>query len=117
MIGWNIATLLVLRFEVLILLAGLVTLTTKSSDMINSLATALFWLRPIGVNPANVGLTFALAIRFIPILTNVTHEVREAQKTRGLEHSIIAVAIPVIVRTLKIAYEISDAIEARGYHP
>ncbi len=101
----------------MLLLAGLVTLTTRSSDMIAAVERGLAILRPIGVNPAKIGLAFSLALRFIPVLAKATQEVREAQKTRGLERSILATAIPVAVRTLKMGDEIAQAIDARGWDP
>ncbi|MEM1428485.1 MAG: energy-coupling factor transporter transmembrane protein EcfT [Pseudomonadota bacterium] len=58
--------LLVLRFTALLLLACLVTLTTRSSDMVDVITSAVSWLRPLGANPAKVGLTFSLALRFLP---------------------------------------------------
>ncbi|MDO6480084.1 energy-coupling factor transporter transmembrane protein EcfT [Shimia thalassica] len=115
--GLEQAAYVVLRLAALILLASLVTLTTRSSDMIDTITTGLGFLKPIGVNPAKVGLAISLALRFIPVLAQVTQDVREAQKTRGLERSVIAVAMPVAIRTLKMADDISDAIESRGYRP
>lgn len=113
--GIALASFVVLRFAALLLLAGLVTLTTRSSDMIDAITAGLRFLRPLGVNSAKVGLAFSLALRFLPVLATITQEVREAQKTRGLERSILAIAIPVAIRTLRMADDISDAIDARGY--
>lgn len=115
--SWELAVFIVARFAALLMLAGLLTLTTRASDMIDAMERGFWMLRYIGVNPAKVSLTLSLALRFIPVLSNVTREVREAQKVRGLDRSIIAVAIPVVVRTLRMADDISDAIEARGYNP
>lgn len=115
--GLQIAAYVVLRLATLILLASLVTLTTRSSDMIDTMTRALGFLRPLGVNPDKVGLAISLALRFIPVLAQITQEVREAQKARGLERSVIAVAMPVAIRTIKMADDISDAIESRGYRP
>jgi len=115
--GASVAGFVVLRLATLLLLAGLVTLTTRASDMIESLTSGLRILRPLGVNPAKVGLAISLALRFIPVLAQITTEVREAQKARGMEHSIVAVAMPVAIRMLKMADDISDAIDARGYRP
>lgn len=106
-----------LRLAALILLAALVTLTTRSAEMIDTLTAALAPLRPLGVNPARVGLTLSLTLRFIPVLGAITAEVREAQRARDLDHSIIALAVPVIVRLLRMAEDIADAIDARGYDP
>ena len=115
--GPLLALFVVTRLAALILLASLVTLTTRATDMIDMITRALAVLRPLGVNPAKVGLAISLALRFIPVLGQITTEVREAQKTRGLERSVIATALPVAIRTLKMADDISDAIDARGYDP
>lgn len=115
--GIALAAYVVLRLATLILLASLVTLTTRSSDMIDTMTWALGFLKPLGANPAKVGLAISLALRFIPVLAQITQEVREAQKARGLERSVIAVAMPVAIRTIKMADDISDAIESRGYRP
>lgn len=115
--SWTFALFLVLRLTALLLLAGLVTLTTRSSDMIAAIERGLSVLRPLGINPAKIGLAFSLALRFIPVLAQATQEVREAQKTRGLERSVLATAIPVAVRTLKMGDEIAQAIDARGWDP
>lgn len=111
------AILIVARFAVLLMLAGLLTLTTRSSEMIAAMERGLRLLRFAGINPAKVSLALSLALRFIPVLARITNDVREAQKVRGLERSIIAIAIPVAVRTLRMADAVSDAVEARSYDP
>ncbi len=113
--GLELAAYVVLRLAALILLASLVTLTTKSSDMIDTMSRALRYLKPVGVNPEKVSLAISLTLRFIPVLAQITREVREAQKVRGLERSVIAVAMPMAIRAIKMADEISDAIDSRGY--
>ena len=117
MVGWQSGLLVVLRLCALMLVASLITLTTRSSDMIDALERRLTWLYYLGINPAKISLALSLALRFIPVLAAITQEVREAQKARGLNNSVIAVAIPVIVRTLKMADSIAAALEARAYDP
>ncbi|EQC01092.1 energy-coupling factor transporter transmembrane protein EcfT [Photorhabdus temperata] len=114
---WTAGVLVVIRLASLLLLASLVTLTTRSSDMIDALEKGLWWLYYFRINPGKVSLALSLALRFIPVLASITEEVREAQKARGLDKSVIAIAVPVIVRTLKMADDISAAIEARSYDP
>lgn len=111
------AAMVVLRLMALMLTASLVTLTTRVSEMVDALENGLFWLRFLRINPAKVSMALSLALRFIPVLAAITAEVREAQRARGLERSIIAVAIPVIVRTLKMADDIAAALDARAYDP
>lgn len=114
---WLTALLVVTRLVALLLLASLITLTTRSSDMIDALKHGLAWLKYLGINPDKVSLSLSLALRFIPVLATIANEVREAQKVRGLDRSVIATTVPVIVRTLKMADDISSAIEARSYDP
>ena len=115
--GWALAIFATFRLATLLMMAGLLTLTTRSSDMIAAMERALTGLRHVGLNPAKISLTLSLALRFIPVLANATHEVREAQKVRQLERSVLAVAIPVVIRTLRMADDIADALDARGYDP
>lgn len=115
--GWALAVFVTIRFAALLMMAGLLTLTTRSSDMIDALERILWVTRYVGLNPAKISLALSLALRFIPVLATVTHDVREAQKVRQLERSVLAVAIPVVIRTLRMADDIADAIDARGYDP
>jgi biotin transport system permease protein len=114
---WQTGLLTVLRFLVLMLLATLVTLTTPVSAMVEALERGLAPLRPLGINPAKAGLAVTLAIRFIPMVLDQMRLVQAAQKARGREHSLFAVAVPLIVRTLRLAQVLAVAIESRGYDP
>lgn len=113
--GWAAGVATVLRFGTLILLAALVTMTTRASAMIEALESGLRPLARLGIDPGKVSLALSLALRFIPVVAAVTGEVREAQNARGLNRSIVALVVPVVVRTLKMADDVADAIEARSY--
>ncbi len=104
------------RLLALLLFASLLTLTTKkSSVIIDTIEKHLYFLRHLKINPKKVGLAISLTLRFIPVLAMITQEIKEAQKVRGLEKSIVAIAVPVIIRTLKMADDISAAIESRAF--
>ena len=105
----------VLRIVVLVSLAVLITLTTKLSDMIDVIERAARPLRHVGVNPSKVGMMLSMVIRFIPLMTKEAREILEAQRARGLDRSVIALLVPLLIKTLKMADNLSDAIEARGY--
>jgi biotin transport system permease protein len=115
--GWMAGVVIVLRFLTLILFASLVTLTTRVSAMIEALESGLRPLSRIGVNPGKLSLALSLALRFIPVIATITRDVREAQRSRGLERNLVALIVPVIIRTLKMAEDIANAIEARSYDP
>ncbi|WP_339094936.1 energy-coupling factor transporter transmembrane protein EcfT [Deinococcus sp. VB343] len=105
----------VLRFGVLLLLSSLVTLTTRVSDLLAALERAMQPLARVGVNPAKVSLAVSLTLRFIPVVVQTVNDVRDAQRARGSEKNMVALTVPVIVRTLKMADDVADAIEARSW--
>lgn len=111
--NWHGAIVVSGRLLSLLLLANLVTLTTRATDTLNTLSWALRWLRFLGVNPERISLMISLVLRFLPVIIEVMHEVRAAQKARGIEFNLIAMTVPVIIRTLKMADDIADAIDAR----
>ena len=109
-----VGLLLVLRFASLILAASLVTLTTRTAALVAVIEQALSPLSRLGVDVEKIGLAISLAIRFIPAVGAIVEEVREAQWARGQDRSILALAVPVVVRLLKSADDIAEAIDARS---
>ncbi|MBH0779329.1 energy-coupling factor transporter transmembrane component T family protein [Nocardia bovistercoris] len=94
--------------------AALVTLTTRVSDMLDAVTSALGPLRRFGVDPDRLGLLLALAIRCVPLLAGIVHEVAEARRARGSEWSMTALVTPVLVRALRTADALGEALAARG---
>ncbi|MDJ0931753.1 energy-coupling factor transporter transmembrane component T [Breoghania sp.] len=101
----------------LILFAALVTLTTRVSEMVEVIENALRPLARFGVNPAKASLAILLSIWFLPVIAQKFQDVREAQDSRGLSASFMATAVPLIVRTLHMANDIAEALDARSYDP
>ncbi|AWB09101.1 energy-coupling factor transporter transmembrane protein EcfT (plasmid) [Azospirillum humicireducens] len=115
--GWEETAVAIARFAALILLATLVTLTTRVTDMVDLFERLFGLLRPVGVNPAKLALMLALTIRFIPLLGEQVREVRMAQRARGVERNIAALFVPLLVKILTMADDLTAALEARGYDP
>jgi biotin transport system permease protein len=115
--GWVPALEAVLRLAVLVLLATLVSLTTRASDMLDALERALRPLSRFGLKPARLGLLLSLTLRFIPLLATWLREIQEAQRVRGLERNPVAVLVPLLVKTLRTADTLADAIDARCFDP
>jgi biotin transport system permease protein len=107
-------TVLVGVILALVLLANLATLTTRTTDLIDVVVTLCRPLRVLGVDPVRVGLLLNLAIRCVPLVIELATEVRDAQRARGLESSPRALVVPLLVRTLRRADEIGEALVARG---
>lgn len=113
-VGWARAVVLVGVILALVLLANLVTLTTRTTDLIDVVVALCRPLRVIGIDPVRVGLLLNLAIRCVPLVIELAGEVRDAQRARGLESSPRALVVPLLVRTLRRADELGEALVARG---
>ena len=114
---WVLGLETVLRILVLLLLAVIVTLTTQLSDMIEVLEKTMRPLRFVGVNPSKVGMMLSMVIRLIPLMMREAGEILEAQRARGLDRNAIALLVPLLIKALKMADDLSDAMDARGYDP
>lgn len=94
--------------------AALVTLTTRTEDLLEALVGVLRPLRRVGVDPERAGLLLALAVRSVPVLERLAAEVREARAARGAERSVRAFAVPLVIRALRHADRLGEALAARG---
>lgn len=112
--GWERAATVVGVLATLVLLASLVTLTTRTTDLVDALVAGCRPLRVVGVDPERVGLVIALGIRCVPVVIGLAEEVRDAQRARGLGSSPRAFAVPLLVRSLRHADALGEALTARG---
>lgn len=94
--------------------AGLVTLTTRTDALLDALVRVLGPLRPLGVDPERVALVLALAVRSVPVLAGIAGQVQQARAARGAERSLRAFAVPFVIRSLRHADRLGEALEARG---
>ncbi|HEY0524970.1 MAG TPA: energy-coupling factor transporter transmembrane protein EcfT [Stellaceae bacterium] len=116
--GLRPAFAVLFRLAALILLASAVTLSTRTSEMLEACETALRPLERIGLlNAARVSLAVSLVLRFVPEIFRHYHEIREAQAARGLHGNPVALVVPLLVRTLRAADDVAAAIDARCYPP
>ena len=112
--GWHTAAIVVGVILALVLLAALVTLTSTTTALVDSLVAALRPARRWGVDVDRVGLLLALSVRSVPVVAALAAEVRDAQRARGLTSSVRAFAVPLIIRALRHADQLGDALAARG---
>jgi biotin transport system permease protein len=112
--GWERAVVVVGTLAALLLLAALVTLTTRTTDLVDAVVAACRPLRALRVDPERVGLLLALGIRCVPVVVGLAEQVRDAQRARGLASSPRAFAVPLIVRSLRHADALGEALAARG---
>lgn len=101
------------RVVAIVLLAGLLTLTTRSEDLLAAIEAALRPFSRLGVDARRVGLTLSLAISMLPVVAGLASRVRDAQRARGVRLGFRAV-VPILVLALRHADDVADALSARG---
>ncbi|TNE68341.1 MAG: energy-coupling factor transporter transmembrane protein EcfT [Rhodobacteraceae bacterium] len=109
----GMAIYVTLRLMALLMAAALVTYTTRASEFTEGIL-ALLSHAPAWVPKDKIALAMSLVWRFIPMIRAQFDEVREAQRARGLERNMLALVVPLVVRTLKTADEVAEAITARS---
>ena len=81
--GWEAALVVVGTLVVAVAAACLVTLTTRVSDLLDTLVRLLAPLRLAGFDPERAGLALALAVRSVPVIGAAAREVADARRARG----------------------------------
>ncbi len=112
--GWRTALDVVGTLVIAVAAASLVTVTTRVSDMIDAIQRGMSPLARVGVDPERVGLVLALTIRAVPVLMEAFQTHREARAARGAERSPRATLTPVVVRAIRHAQGVGEALAARG---
>ncbi len=112
--GWRTAVEVVATLVLAVAAASLVTVTTRVSDMIDAIQRGMSPLVRFGVDPERVGLVLALTVRAVPVLMDAFRAHREARAARGAERSPRATLTPVVVRAIRHAQGVGQALAARG---
>ena len=111
---WQTAVRVCGTIVLAVAIAALVTLTTRVSDMLDALVPVLRPLSRVGVDPDRIALLMAVTIRCIPLVAGIVTTVTEARKARGLGFSVVALGAPVVIRSLRAADALGEALIARG---
>jgi biotin transport system permease protein len=108
----------VVRLLTLVLAAAVVTATTRVTAMVAVVERICRPLEWVGVRPARIGLVIAMALRFIPLITDRADRIREAQAARGGTvrgiRGLTTTVVPLLVQVLQLAHTVSEALDARG---
>ena len=112
--GWEKALVVTLVIMSSIGMAAVLTLTTTVAEMLEALEKALSPTARFGVPVESISLAISLTIRLIPLQFATVGEVLDARKARGADLSITAFGAPVMIRSIRRARVIGDALLARG---
>lgn len=112
--GFDYAAVMFLTLFSAMLLAFLLTLTSTVDSILESLQTSLRPLERVGLPVDTISLAMALTIRLIPLMFETAYDVLDARKARGASFSPLAFGTPVIIRSLRRARAMGEALQARG---
>lgn len=114
--SWQAAITVTARVLAVLLIAALVTLTTRMADLLDAFERALGPLRAFGVDPGRVAFVLSLTIAAIPVIAGLAQQVAEAHRARGVRPGPRAV-VTLLVLALRHADDVGDAITARAAQP
>lgn len=114
-----------LRLVLLVMYAGLLTLTTSPTELADGLESLFSPFRRFGFPAHELAMMMTIALRFIPTLLNETERIMKAQIARGAElerggplrrlRAFIPVLVPLFVIVFQRADDLATAMEARNY--
>ncbi len=119
------AAFLAVRLLLLVLGSSLLTLTTTPVSLADGIESLLKPLKIIRFPVHELALIISIALRFIPILTDETGRIMNAQKARGADFesgnfikrikALLPILIPLLISAFRRADELGDAMDARCY--
>lgn len=112
--GWYRAAVMFMSLLACVIAATLLTLTTRVTDLMDTLDRVMAPLGKIGVPVDTISLAVSLTLRMIPLQVQSVREVLDARKARGAKGSVTAFGVPLIIRTVRRSRATSDALLARG---
>ncbi|MFP4481908.1 MAG: energy-coupling factor transporter transmembrane component T family protein [Thermovirgaceae bacterium] len=123
--GLRMAFKMGFRLFLLVLFAGVLTLTTSPTELADGLERLFSPLTPLGFPAHEMAMMMTIAIRFIPTLLDETDRIMKAQLARGADldrggifrrlRAFIPVLVPLFVIVFQRADELAVAMESRNY--
>ncbi len=117
----------IVRLLLMISITTLLTATTNPLDLTLGIEWLLKPLEVIHFPSHEVAMMVSIALSFIPTIIEETIRIMNAQKSRGVDFengklsqkiaAILSLIVPLFSVAFERAYELADAMEARGYVP
>lgn len=126
--GISKAVFMALRILLLIFISSVLTYTTTPNDLTDAIERLLSPLKFIGLKSAvhTLAMMMTIALRFIPTLIEEAEKIMNAQKARGADlesggllqrvKALIPILIPLLISSVRRAYELAEAMECRCYN-
>ncbi len=122
------AVFMALRIILLIFISSVLTYTTTPNSLTDGIESLLSPLKYIGLkNAVHIfAMMMTITLRFIPTLIEEAEKIMNAQKARGADlengslvervKALIPILIPLLISSVRRAYELAEAMECRCYN-
>lgn len=116
------------RIFLLIVSSAALTYTTTPTDLTDAIEKLFSPLRFLGLGGVvhTIAMMMTIALRFIPTLIEETQKIMNAQKARGADlengklvdriKALIPILVPLLISSVRRAYELAEAMECRCYN-
>lgn len=121
-------TLLIFRFVNIVLGLSLLSLSTSNAEFLHGMEHLLRPLQRLRFPAHELSLVINISIRFLPILMEETEKLLKAQASRGADfgygkrmrflkklRKMLPLFVPLFIISLRHAYNLVEAMEARCY--
>lgn len=123
--GVKVALFLGIRLVYLIIGSSIMTLATTPTALTDGLERLFGFLKVVKVPVHEVAMMMAIALRFIPILTEELDKIMKAQAARGADfhrgslkeklQGLIPIMVPLFISAIRRSNDLAMAMEARCY--
>ena len=123
--GLHTAVFMGIRLVLLIIVASMLTLTTKPINLTDGIESLLKPFEKVGLPAHDLAMMMTIALRFIPTLLEETDKIMKAQQARGADFetgniirramSLIPILVPLFISAFRIAQDLAMAMESRCY--
>lgn len=124
--GLSKGLFMAMRLIYLIIGSSMLTYTTTPNQLTDAIESLLKPLEKLHVPVHDFAMMMSLALRFIPILLDEANRIINAQSARGADFeegnlwqrmkAMISILIPLLVSSVRRAYDLAMAMESRCYH-
>ena len=112
--SWTEGFVAVVRLVAMVLLANLVSVTTRMDDMLEAVMPLFYPLKIFGVSPKKPALAVTLVVRFAPVLLAVYSSLAEAYRARTGKRGSWLLVAPFALQALRMSENVAEALTARG---
>lgn len=115
-----------MRLIYLVLGSSMLTYTTTPNQLTDGIESLMKPLEKLRVPVHDFAMMMSLALRFIPILLDEANRIINAQSARGADFeeggmwkrmkAMVSILVPLLVSSVRRAYDLAMAMEARCYH-